>query len=174
MTAVRYLTNTEHPSEHYSFLASLIYYILINFAGKLSIVSQSGGGIQTMRSVGGLSFHEYAIQIMQINMNLHFSRGLAEHIFVTDLNEFFIPRGKYWNFLDLLKAIEPKVDPSVHANKGSKIIDIWSENKATDSSHGWADGHAHPPCYISIDIEYVVNPQQRGYFDKGHPWFGER
>lgn len=137
-------------------------------------MSQSGDGIETMRSVGGLSFHEYAIQIMQINMNLHFSRGLAEYILVTDLNEFFIPRGKYWNFLDLLKSIEPKVDPSVHSNMGSKIIDIWSENKATDSSHGWADGHAHPPCYISIDIEYVVNPQQRGYFDKGRPWFGQR
>ena len=137
-------------------------------------MSQSGDGIETMRSVGGLSFHEYAIQIMQINMNLHFSRGLAEYIFVTDLNEFFIPRGKYWNFLDLLKAIEPKVDPSVHANKGSKIIDIWSENKATDSSHGWADGHAHPPCYIVVGSENVLNPQVGGYFDRDHPWIGQR
>ena len=132
--------------------------------------------MDAVRSIGGLSFHEYAIQIMQINMCLHFSRGLAEFVFITDLNEFFIPRGKYFNFLDLLKSIEPKVDPSVYLGTGNKIVDTWRDKKTSDNAHahGWADGHAHPYCYISVDAEYVVNPQAQGYSDRDHPWVGQR
>ena len=137
-------------------------------------MSQSGDGIDAVRSVGGLSFHEYAIQLMQINMCLHFSRGLADFVFITDLGEFFIPRGKYFNFLDLLKSIEPKVDMSVYSGRGNKIVDTWRDKKISDNAHGWADGHAHPYCYISVDAEYVVNPKAMGYSDRDHPWVGQR
>ena len=137
-------------------------------------MSQSGDGIDAVRSIGGLSIQEDSIQIMQINMCLHFSRGLAEFVFVTDLNEFFVPRGKYFNFLDLFKSIEPKVDPSAYLGMGNKIVDTWRDKKTSDNAHGWADGHAHPYCYISVDAEYVVNPKAMGYSDRDHPWVGQR
>jgi Glycosyltransferase family 92 len=144
------------------------------YIGKLSIVSQSGDGIEMVRSLGGLSFNEYAVQIMQINMCLHHSRGLAEFVYMSDLQEFFIPQGKNRNFFDVFKSIEPQTDLSIYSEIDNKVIDIWRDKKTADSGHGWAAKNAHPFCYISVDSEYVVDAKRGVYTDSDHPWVGQR
>ena len=63
---------------------------------------------------------------------------------------------------------------SVYSGRSNKIVDTWRDKKTSDKAHGWADGHAHPYCYISVDAEYVVNPKAMGYSDRDHPWVGQR
>ena len=127
-----------------------------------------------VRSLGGLSFNEFTIQVMQINMCLHFSRGLAEHVYITDTQEFFVPKGSNWNFIDVLKSVEPQPELSMYSRMDSKKVDIWRDKKTTDSSHGWAMKHAHPFCYISVDSEYVLDSKIGGYTKKDRPWVGQR
>ena len=137
-------------------------------------MSQSGDGIEMVRSLGGLSFNEYAVQIMQINRCLHHSRGLAEFVYACDIQEFFVPQGKNRNFFDVFQSIEPQTDLSIYSKIDNKVIDIWRDKKTADNAHGWAAKNAHPFCYISVDSEYVVDAKMGVYADSDHPWVGQR
>jgi hypothetical protein len=50
------------------------FYIL---AGKLSITSQSGDGIDMLGSIGGLVFQGRSVRVMQINACLYASKGIV-------------------------------------------------------------------------------------------------
>ena len=127
-----------------------------------------------VRSTSGLSFAEYTVQIMQINMCLHFSRGLAEYIYTSDIQEFFVPKGQHWSFLDVLKSVEPDTDLSSYSKMDRGRIEVWRDKKTSDSSHGWAADHAHPFCFILIDSEFVLDANVGGYLNKNRPWVGQR
>ena len=141
--------------------------------GKLTLTSLSGDGIDRVLSISGLSFHKYALKIMQINSCLYHSKGMAEYLLVIDLDEFFVPRGNNWNFLDVLKSIEATEVVSDIAKKGSPN-DAISKNKEAKKSHGWASKHNHPACYITVFSDAVVNPYIGGYTDAERPWTGQR
>lgn len=143
------------------------------FTGKVTLSSQSADGIDTIRSMSGMSFHKHSMKVMQINTCLYYAKGMAEYVFALDLDEFFIPKGKNFNFLDVFKAIEPKEDLLVYAALGDGAIPVWREKLKT-GGQGWASGHAHPSCYISVSSDVMVNPAKGGYSDTERPWIGQR
>jgi hypothetical protein len=73
---------------------------------------------------------------MQINTCLYLTKGLSEYVAILEIDEFFMPKGKYGNFLDVLNSI-PKYDirTSDHSSVVSRV-------------GGFADGDDHPYCYI--------------------------
>lgn len=123
--------------------------------------------------MSGLSFHKHAMKIMQINTCLYFSKGLAEYIFVLDLDEFFVPKGTNFNFLDIFTSIAPKENLLDYASLGEGITGLWREKLKT-GGHGWASNHAHPACYFSVLSEVVLNPAKGGYHNRERPWIGQR
>lgn len=39
---------------------------------------------------------------------------------------------------------------------------------------GWADGYAHPFCYMQMHSEVIPNPEANPEVDMNHLWMGER
>lgn len=135
-------------------------------------MSQSGDGIYGVRSVGGLEFSNSAIEVMQINTCLYLSKGLAEFIFIANAHEFFVPQGKNWNFQDVFLSIAPKTN---FERMDGKALDVWrKKNSSTDDSHGWAQQHAHPYCYLSVASNRVYKDNSMDNDDVLNPWIGQR
>ena len=109
---------------------------------------------------------------MQINICLYLSKGLAEFMFVANVNEFFIPQGDNWNFMDVFSSIKPKTNIE---RKDEKAIDMWREKEgAADGSHGWARQHAHPYCYMTVMSDCVFSDTSMDFDDTANPWLGQR
>ena len=143
--------------------------------GKVSIVSQSGDDIYGVSSVGGMEFSISAIEVMQINTCLYLSKGLAEYLFVANSNEFFVPQGNNWNFLDVFASITPKINVEI---KNEKTMDVLRKKKmktgSADDTHGWAQEHAHPYCYITVASSTVYKGTSSDFDDVMNPWLGQR
>ena len=127
-------------------------------------MSQSGDGVALVMSLGGLSFHQNTIKVMQVNTCLYLSKGFAEYVLVLDLQELFIPKGLNWNFQDLLSSIKPSIDHITRSQYQSqdelinnRIEDISMKDKEI-TGHGWATDHAHPYCYITVIGEALLHP----------------
>jgi hypothetical protein len=102
---------------------------------------------------------------MQINTCLYLAKGLSEYVAILEIDEFFMPKGKYGNFLDVLNSI-PKYDPKTSDHSAVVSID-------KKGGIGFADADDHPYCYISVTTEAVYNSRP-GPVDPDHPWMGER
>jgi Glycosyltransferase family 92 len=88
-----------------------------------------------------------------VNFCSYYSKGVADYIGIWDLDEFFIPKGKNKNLLNVIENAYPE---------NEKILDpdiprIFDEDKSVDKKwpggRGWADGHGHPFC--NIQLRYV-------------------
>jgi Glycosyltransferase family 92 len=123
--------------------------------------------------MSGMSFHKHSMKVMQINSCLFYAKGMAEYVFILDLDELFLPKGKNFNFLDVFTAMTPKEDLLPFASLGTSTTQIWRD-KVQAGGKGWASGHAHPSCYITVSSDVMLNPQKGGYFDTEHPWVGQR
>lgn len=121
-----------------------------------------------VRSIGGLSIDLFTIKVLQINTCLYLAKGLAEYVAVLDIDEFFIPKGENFNFIDVLNAVNNQSIKSemINENKSSKDIEIIREEKDVR-----ADVHSHPFCYISIESEIVMKTNSD---DQSAKWMGER
>jgi hypothetical protein len=152
--------------------------------GKLSVICQSGDGIDMIYSIGGLSWNRYAIKVFQSNMFLFYAKGLADYVTVLDIDEFFIPRGGYTTIGQVIlagEAPQPLV-PWDASRELDEFIDQWATVR--NESHpagsqwyggrGWADGEAHPLCYFVISSEVVAHKRVTSYVDPFHPWMGDR
>ena len=119
------------------------------------MISQSSDGIEKVLSVGGLSLAVIASKVMQINSCLFHSKGLAEYVLVTDIDEFFIPKGLNFNFNDVINTV---------ARRNDEI----DERRLRDYSI------AHPYCYVRVHGEVLLNPTVYRERDKKHIWMGQR
>lgn len=119
------------------------------------MISQSSDGMEKVPSVGGLSFDVVASKVMQINSCLFHSKGLAEYVLVTDIDEFFIPKGLNFNFNDVINSI---------VRKNNEI----DERRLRD------DSIAHPYCYVRVQGEVLFNPPAYRDRDMKHIWIGQR
>jgi hypothetical protein len=95
--------------------------------------------------------------------------GLAEYIAILDVDEFFIPKGKNGNFLDVLKSInQPHSDDWL----GDTMLGRLIENlKPEDKKKKLED--KHPFCYVTVMAELVFSVKDVG-IDSQHPWMGDR
>lgn len=84
------------------------------------------------------------------------------------MNEFFIPKGKNGNFLDVLKSTN---QPYSNDWLGENMLGRFIENlKPEDNKKILED--KHPFCYITILAEVVFN--KGSSIDSQHPWMGDR
>ena len=145
--------------------------------GKLTVVTQSGDGLDMISSVGGLSWHRAAMKIFQANSCLYLAKGLTEYLAVFDVDEFFIPKGPHMSFMDVVKSTRPSVPLAVHPPRTDALAlkEEWArKGKGGGRGAGWADKDGHPYCYISVSSEVVPNKRTGGYVDPLHPWMGQR
>ena len=128
--------------------------------GKLTLISQSSDGIERLLSVGGLSLAIVTAKVMQLNSCLFHSKGLAEYVLVTNLDDFFVPQGLNFNFNDVISSIARK---SIEMN----------ERRLNDLNRG-VEKIAHPYCYIYVHGEVAFNPTAGRYRDANRIWMGQR
>ena len=74
---------------------------------------------------------------------------------VTDIDEFFIPKGLNFNFDDVIRSV---------MRKNNEI----NERRLKD------DNIVHPYCYVRVQGEVVLNPTVYRVRDKKHIWIGQR
>ena len=76
-------------------------------------------------------------------MNLcgYYSKGVADHVGIWDFDEFFVPRGKNRNILDVIDNAYSVIGVSPDAQNGTV---------GRPGGPGWADGKDHPYCYMQI------------------------
>ena len=125
------------------------------------MISQSADGVERLLSVGGLSLAVISAKVMQINSCLFHSKGLAEYVLVSDLDEFFIPQGLNSNFNDVINSI---------ARKSNEI----NMRRLRNDSNKGAEKIAHPHCYVRVQGEVVFNPTAGKYRDVNRIWMGQR
>ena len=136
--------------------------------GSVTMASQAGDNVDYMASVYGIYWKRNVLKLMQINMCLYLSKGVADYVGVWDLDEFFIPRLPYNNMIDVIRSMESTVPISYPDMNGV----FSSTSKLWRGGPGLADGDGHPFCYISL--QSVVLLQRSNDFDDAHPWIGQR
>ena len=129
--------------------------------GKLTLISQSSDGVEKLLSVGGLSLAVITAKVMQINSCLFHSKGMAEYVLVSDLDEFFIPQGPNFNFNDVINSI---------ARKSNEV----NERRLDNDLNKGVEKIAHPHCYVRVQGEAVFNPTLGRYRDINRIWMGQR
>ena len=145
--------------------------------GKVSIYSQSGDSIDMLLSVGGLSIDKFTMKIFQINTCLYLTKGMAEYVNVLEIDEFFIPQGKHFNYADVLKTAElgNTVNQANRENEEKNDFRGRSDNNISSKKTGiemvFAAEQAHPACFFSVYSEVFMNKNSD---DRSNPWIGER
>lgn len=85
----------------------------------------------------------------------YYSKGAADYVGVWDVDEFFQPRGKYKNILDILDDMEPPkgIVLNTYPNNTSPL-DVYKSGYKPQ--RGMADGDGHPFCYLLLNSEVTL------------------
>jgi hypothetical protein len=144
--------------------------------GKLSIYSQAGDELDMILSVGGLSWNKVAMRIFQTNMCLYLAKGTADYVAVLDIDELFIPKGRYTNLIDVLLSTIPLRPLPLHppATTLNSLATEWTREVGGGRGPGWADRDAHPYCFIGVTSEVVTNRRTNSEISPLSPWMGQR
>ena len=114
-------------------------------------------------SFEGLSFGSLFSKVIQVSTCLYLSKGLAKHVAVLEIDEFFIPKGDNWNYSDVLSSMYPSVTTSMLRNSTLEKRQI-----------GSAESHRRPHCYIAVESEVLVNRKQDRSTGEIEPWIQHR
>jgi hypothetical protein len=143
---------------------------------RLTVSSQAGDNIDLLYSYLGASLDRDNIKIMHVNMYLYLTKGVVDYLAIWDIDEYFIPRLPYNNILEVIHAAESPapLKPYQLTKAGAEttaggILQLSQEWKG---GRGWADGDAHPFCYIMIFSEVIYGASTD--YDPEKPWVGER
>jgi len=138
--------------------------------GKVTVSSQTGDGIDMVLSIGGLTWQRNNVKIFQANMCLFLAKGLAEYVTVQDTDEFMLPLKEHKTILDVIRAIDSPepLRPFPADRLLENIHPTWKGGR------GWADGDAHPFCYLTINSDVITNRRLGTFVDPLHPWLGAR
>ena len=159
--------DSEHAYRYKKILKSYIQ------EGSLSMTTSAADGIDTLYSTDGISWNRDSAKIIQVNLCTYFSKGMADYVALWDYDEFFIPKGNNKNVIDLVNSLDvptnaplkPTDDPS-----GVDLIDLKTKWKG---GKGYADGDAHPLCYIQLQSKVVASETEHYSFDSNRPWIGQ-
>ena len=85
----------------------------------------------------------------------YYSKGAADYVGVWDADEFFQPRGKYNNILDILNDMEAPTGPIRNTNlKDANPLTVYK--KGYKPQRGMADEDGHPFCYLLLNSEVTL------------------
>lgn len=148
-------------------------------SGEVSISSHSAtDNLDFIYSMDGLSWNRDTAKLFQVNMCTYFAKGVADYVGIWDIDEFFIPKGKFNTIIDVIKSVESKdkLIPFPDTTNLYNLYDEWEPNPKHDyeRKHGFANHDAHPFCYIQVLSEVVANKKPTSIVDFNHLWIGER
>jgi Glycosyltransferase family 92 len=157
---------SEHMTRYVRLLRSYIS------EGLVSLTSHTRDG-DFLYSTEGVSWHRDTMKIFQINMCFFLTKGVTDYVAVWDNDEFFIPKGKNKNMLDVIRAAE---SPTPLQSFPSDDATFQHLKHTWKGGPGWADGYAHPFCYLQMHSSVVANPKVvlAMDIDMNHLWVGER
>lgn len=137
---------------------------LIN-SGSLSVSSHAADNIDLIYSVLGVKFDRDVFKVIQVNMCLYLSKGVADYVAVWDIDEYFIPKPPYTSIVQVIASAEE-----------SSALMLLEENdidkEKWKGGKGWADGDAHPYCFLMLDAVAVFNSDE--YVVKKSRWIGDK
>jgi hypothetical protein len=134
----------------------------------LTVNSQAGDNFDLLYSFLGASLDRDNVKIMHVNMILYLTKGVVDYLAIWDIDEYFIPRLPYNNILEVIHAAESPVPLKPYPPETS-LLELSHHFKG---GRGWADGDAHPFCYLMIFSEVVYASQSD--YDPDKPWVGDR
>lgn len=133
--------------------------------GRLTVQSHSGDGLDFVFSLAGISIERDNLKNYHVNACTYFAKGMADYVAVWDLDEYFIPRGANRDLLDLVESLDTyrrhtrpwqQSYAAVHGQRSllERYLAGWQGGR------GMADGDAHPLCFIQLDSEVVLYPDE--------------
>lgn len=136
--------------------------------GLLSVNSQAGDNFDLLYSFLGGSLDRDTVKIFHVNMYLYLSKGVVDYLGVWDVDEYFIPMLPHHTITDVIRAAE---SPSPLMPLPRMADDPWAAQARHKPGPGWADGDAHPFCYLMLSSDCIFS--SLGYpevFDPLKPW----
>lgn len=157
--------DSEHANRYKKILRSYIQ------EGTLSMTTSAADGVDTLYSTDGISWNRDSAKIIQVNLCTYFSKGMADYVGIWDYDEFFIPKGNNKNIVDLVNALDvaPNKPLKPEGPDGVDLIDLKTKWKG---GKGYADGDAHPLCFIQFQSKVVASEVENYSFDPNRPWIG--
>ena len=119
--------------------------------GLMTISSLAGDNIDLLYSILGASLDRDNAKVMHVNMCLYLSRGVADYVAVWDTDEYFIPRLPHHTIMDVIRSAEAPepLQPFPHDTDAFTMKTQWTGGR------GWADGHGHPFCYLTLSSDCI-------------------
>lgn len=122
--------------------------------GRVTVMSQAGDGIDSVASVGGLTWSRVAMKAFQANTCLFLAKGQAEYVMFQDVDEFFLPA---INGRSSIPASLAAAGASRELSPLSADVDILKLAQGWRGGPGLADRDGHPFCYLIGDSHVVLN-----------------
>ncbi|CAE7267252.1 unnamed protein product, partial [Symbiodinium microadriaticum] len=137
----------------------------------LTVNSQAGDNIDLLYSVLGAELTRDNTKVMYVNMCLYLVKGVVDYMAIWDIDEYFIPRFPHQSIMDVVRAVEAP-EPLKPLPEGTEPFDI---HKNWTGGRGWADGEAHPFCFLMLFSEVIYS--NMGYpevYDPKRIWVGQK
>jgi hypothetical protein len=117
----------------------------------------------------GLSTERDNVKIFNVNTCLYMAKGIVDYIAIWDVDEYFIPKPPHHSIMDVIRSADSYTALTHVTGDPFQLGPVWKGGK------GWADGDAHPLCYLMLSSEVLYRPP--GIVDEGDPsapWVGDR
>jgi hypothetical protein len=127
--------------------------------GRLSIVSASADNIDFSTTTTGLSWSRIMSKRLHVNMCLFAAKGVADYVAVLDADEYLILKDDKLSVVnDVISLVD--VHPLHRLHSLSNVpLTIEMLQRHWKGGKGWADGDAHPLCFMQLSSEVLVDRQ---------------
>jgi len=123
--------------------------------GMVSISSHAVDGLDFLYSTANLSWHRDVVKLFHVNLCTFLAKGTARYVGIWNNDEFFIPKGNYSSFKEVLQDAEYNL-PYI--------------NGESDLFWGVSDKFNHPFCNLLLESQIVASPNSLGI--RGNLWLG--
>jgi hypothetical protein len=163
--------------------------------GLVSLTSHTSDGQDYLYSFQGLSWMRDNIKINQVNMCTYLAKGVTDYVGIWDIDEFFIPKGRFGNILDVISSLEAPAPSSPEEAEAStkrqlQQVKAFSESSArlkphekrelwqstvanTPAGRGFASRDGHPFCYMQLNSQVIPNREAVSSVDMSRLWIGQ-
>ena len=117
----------------------------------------------------GISMDRDNVKIFNVNMCLYYTKGVADYLAIWDIDEYFIPKPPHHSIMDVIRSADSVAPLTPVVGDPFELFPKWKGGR------GWADGDAHPLCYLMLSSEVLYRP--KGSPEAGDPiapWVGSR
>jgi hypothetical protein len=125
--------------------------------GRLSIVSMTTDNIDFTTEFSGLSWSRMSSKVFHATMCLYSAKGVADYVSVLDIDEYLIIKEPSLSSIaDLILSVD------VHPLRRLEIdstVPLSQQVTTWRGGVGWADGDAHPLCFMQLYSEVLVDRQ---------------